>query len=316
MSLEVLTTVWKYSQARGNSFVVMLAIADNADDETYEAFPSYDHIARKCRISKRTAQDAVRWALDNSELTLVRRGSQGRSNVYCVNVPHLRSLKDQVADPATADSATSDGSPGGNRGGSPLPPNRQSGTISLEPSGETLFPDEASGSGSGTPEGPTPVEQIWTKWSRTFEGKVRLGLTDRRKTMLERALKAVDGDLNICLQAVEGFAAWLAKHPERPQQADIGRVFSTSMHDSRNLTDKIIGWASEVESIGTGEESMPSIVRERITRRKVQVVEMAQKPDDEAAQERGQQALAWLREHAHLEAVVLDGTVTWKEIPR
>ena len=51
-----MTEVWDHSEAEGTALLVMLALADHADDETRSCWPSIGRIARKCRVHPDTAR--------------------------------------------------------------------------------------------------------------------------------------------------------------------------------------------------------------------------------------------------------------------
>lgn len=184
---------------------------------------------------------------------------------------------------------------------------------------ETLFPVDAS------PE-PTPaksdeelekVERIWQHFEKAFQGRVRLGLTERREKMLRKGLKAVDGDEAICHQAVEGFAHWYTTRSSPPPRFDLGMIFETGPKDTKNLTDKIVGWADSSPTVSSSERhDIPSVLRDRVRRRRLQIVEALQSPHLSGAQERAEDAKRWLREHAHEEPVIEGSKVIeWRRIP-
>lgn len=55
MSIEVLTWVFKHSEAKLANRLVLLALADYAHDDGSKAFPSIPKLAAKARVSERTA---------------------------------------------------------------------------------------------------------------------------------------------------------------------------------------------------------------------------------------------------------------------
>lgn len=314
MSLDAMNAVWKHSEAKGNPLLALLAIADNADDETYEAYPSYDHLALKTRMGKRTAQDAVKALIASGELSLVQQGSQGRSNIYRVECDVLRAKPSQVARSAISTTGR-DGGPGGSRGGSlsATEPSVVEPSVE-EPSGsQQLFEiepisDEKKSTATEPESTPDYMAEVWSHYLELFGDRVRIkGLTDRRRKMIERAFKAAGGTaeapaeaVQILKDAISGLASYRKSGQSSSTNVDLSVIFETGPHAQSNLTDQIEWWARQSESIGTGEASMPSITRAKITSRKVEVVQMLKMPNNEGAQVRGAEALAWLKENHNL----------------
>lgn len=85
MSIAVTRAVWERSRARGGARLVLLAIADFADDKG-EAWPAAPTLAAKCRMSKSTVFEALAELRRIGELEIdVRRGPH-RCNRYRVIV--------------------------------------------------------------------------------------------------------------------------------------------------------------------------------------------------------------------------------------
>jgi hypothetical protein len=91
MSVSVMSLVWERSRAKGGDLGVLLAIADNADDDGL-AWPGFQYLAAKSRMSKNT----VRRHIKNLEEVLreieVQRSTGGRvSHRYVIQLDRLRS---------------------------------------------------------------------------------------------------------------------------------------------------------------------------------------------------------------------------------
>lgn len=69
MSIRTMASVWDKSQHSGTNLLMLLAIADFADDDGM-AFPSVGKLATKCRMSKRNAQDRLRELAESGELSV------------------------------------------------------------------------------------------------------------------------------------------------------------------------------------------------------------------------------------------------------
>ena len=59
MSIRVMTQVWEHSSQEHGNLLVLLAIADFADDAG-RAFPSVETLAKKARLSERQVQRAIK----------------------------------------------------------------------------------------------------------------------------------------------------------------------------------------------------------------------------------------------------------------
>lgn len=84
MSIRIMTNVWENSRASGTARLVLLAIADNANDEGI-SWPSKATIARKTLVSERQVQRIIQdlAAIGELEITRERHGRTTR-NVYRV----------------------------------------------------------------------------------------------------------------------------------------------------------------------------------------------------------------------------------------
>lgn len=85
MSIEVMTQVWKHSKQRGAKLLILLALADFANDESV-AWPSVDTLAKKARCSRRRVQDAIRDLQDAGELSLQENAGPNGVHLYQVTI--------------------------------------------------------------------------------------------------------------------------------------------------------------------------------------------------------------------------------------
>lgn len=84
MSVHVTSAVWKGSQADGTARLVLLRLADQADDAGW-CWPSLEGLAADCRVSVASVQRALIALQKGEELARWRRGRK-QSNVYRVLV--------------------------------------------------------------------------------------------------------------------------------------------------------------------------------------------------------------------------------------
>lgn len=150
MSIRVMTRVWDHSTATGGTLLILLAIADFADDRGL-AYPGMDRLAEKARLNPRNAQRAVRRLERTSELEVkVGAGPRG-CNLFRVLLADAQQQPLGVAlEPGAANRhPVAVASPGGgdrdSKGVAPAPPEP-----SVDPSGSVK--------GTGAPEARTPRE--------------------------------------------------------------------------------------------------------------------------------------------------------------
>ena len=93
MSLEVSKLVWAYSKAKGSARLVLLAIADFADDKGV-AWPGVGRIRKMTGLSRRSAQNLIQHLISLAELTIAKKGSGRHTNRYQIEVQRLHQCKD------------------------------------------------------------------------------------------------------------------------------------------------------------------------------------------------------------------------------
>lgn len=96
MSIKVMTMVWDSPVFSGNTKLIMLCLADYANDEGL-CWPSIDSVARKCNVSRSTVKSQLRRLAEQGVLTAQRRkkttddGSQTNdTNLYQIHVSELQ----------------------------------------------------------------------------------------------------------------------------------------------------------------------------------------------------------------------------------
>lgn len=98
MSVLASSWVWQHARAGGTALIVLLAIADNADDFGV-GFPSVPTLARKARLDERTVQRIIRRLVESGELEMLDATSGGRrSNTYRLVMDRPRAIPTPVAD--------------------------------------------------------------------------------------------------------------------------------------------------------------------------------------------------------------------------
>jgi hypothetical protein len=84
MSVRVMNDVWLQSTMKGSALLLLLAIADNADDQGY-CWPSVVYLAKKTRLSERSITRLITILEASEELSVTR--DSGRGNQYTVSFP-------------------------------------------------------------------------------------------------------------------------------------------------------------------------------------------------------------------------------------
>lgn len=82
MSVQATNWVWEHSTSKGNSRLVLLAIADAANREGKKSWQSAATIADMCKISSRTVQRCIAELLESGELQKDGVMGEFHTNVY------------------------------------------------------------------------------------------------------------------------------------------------------------------------------------------------------------------------------------------
>lgn len=91
MSVRTMAKVWEFSQHKGNDLLMLLAIADFADDDG-KAYPSVNTLAEKCRMQGRGANKVLAALRASGELEIRQNEGPKGTNLYrIVLAPHALS---------------------------------------------------------------------------------------------------------------------------------------------------------------------------------------------------------------------------------
>jgi hypothetical protein len=87
MSVRKQAEVWSFSKQTGTALLMMLALADHANDDGV-CWPGVERLAKMCRIGPRQAQRLIHELVDAGEVQIVREGGgKGHTNLYRVTPP-------------------------------------------------------------------------------------------------------------------------------------------------------------------------------------------------------------------------------------
>jgi Helix-turn-helix domain len=82
MSIHVSSNVWRSCPQRHDRLILLLALADFANDEGY-CWPSNESLAHRCRCSERHIQRMIQSLIKDGDITRLREGrGRGNSSLY------------------------------------------------------------------------------------------------------------------------------------------------------------------------------------------------------------------------------------------
>ena len=91
MSVRTMARVWELSRHGGTELLMLLAIADFADDDG-NAYPAVGTLATKCRMKTRNVNYILRTLQESGELRLSVGGGPRGTNRYRITLPPLQSV--------------------------------------------------------------------------------------------------------------------------------------------------------------------------------------------------------------------------------
>ncbi|EFD0870350.1 helix-turn-helix domain-containing protein [Escherichia coli] len=213
MSMELMVKAMKIRVGNPLRKLVLIKLADNASDQG-ECWPSYQHIADQCEISKRSVMNHIA-ALCESGLVkkVTRKGEKGNSsNIYLLHLDGAGDSLGGSANNSLSGAANSPGSagvaPGGSAGDSPRT------SHSFEPVKEPVNEPIAVGASadesvrvrSNRPEYSPEFEQAWLAYPKRAGGNSKSAAFKAWKARLnegvnpETMLEGVKRYIRECLQ--------------------------------------------------------------------------------------------------------------------
>lgn len=190
MSLIVSKSIWAHSKQSGTSLVMLLALAESANDYG-EAHPGMAYLAAKCRMSVRNAQLQLRQLEAAGEIEIVLQGGEptatGRTNLYIVKTPDLmRRQGVKPSAPLASTQGVKDPVPRGERSGiqgvKPSAP---------KPSNETVLTEINDGEARERKNGTPPAPPL--KW--IFDRLGEYGITEDQVGKVIAVFKRVQHEL-------------------------------------------------------------------------------------------------------------------------
>ena len=90
-----MTVVWDIRWPTQNHLLVMLKLADHANDEGAKVWPAVATIAEQAQCSERTVQNVLKALRDCGLITVSKPGGGSMPTIYAINVPLLKTLTGQ-----------------------------------------------------------------------------------------------------------------------------------------------------------------------------------------------------------------------------
>ncbi len=100
MSLAASTAVWERSTLYGTSRLVLLAIAERADDHGV-AWPSVASLAERTGLKRRRVQQIIAEAVESGELSIARGGGRSNTSRYTITLLNDAAHFTETAPPET-----------------------------------------------------------------------------------------------------------------------------------------------------------------------------------------------------------------------
>lgn len=94
MSVPATTAVWEHSKARGADLIVMLALADAANADGYNAHPGLERLQKWARRRRSAVLASIQRSVDRGELVRTAPGHRGHSTIYAIVLPGLDTWTD------------------------------------------------------------------------------------------------------------------------------------------------------------------------------------------------------------------------------
>lgn len=82
MSIEAMSQVWKRSKEKGSALLLLLAIADNYNEDKGCAWPSVEYLSKKCRMTPRNVNLLLTRLQEHGAITVEAGAGPKGTNIY------------------------------------------------------------------------------------------------------------------------------------------------------------------------------------------------------------------------------------------
>lgn len=189
MSVRVMAWVWEHSRAEPTDRLVLLAIADAANDHGAEAYPSMATLTKKTRLAERSVQRAIKRLSDLGELVVKPNAGPRGTNRYRITMTPGAESPPPQSHPRPKDT------PSGGRGATESPDPRHSDTgtpVTVTPEPSSTHPEPSEEPSSSEPASRPDVEAIclhladWIERNGSKRPTITKAWRDAARLMLDR----------------------------------------------------------------------------------------------------------------------------------
>jgi hypothetical protein len=154
MSNKMLDAVWDRSKSRGGARLVLLAMADEANDEGYlTAYKrSQSHLGRKAALGETATRDAIKKLVELGEVQIIAKGTGRDQTDYRLTIPPDRGPRNPTPSIPNPTPSESEPLPPADRGPAPRNPHTPS-----SPSNPGLSPSSPSAPAAPAPDAGTTL---------------------------------------------------------------------------------------------------------------------------------------------------------------
>jgi hypothetical protein len=89
MSIKIMQEVWEHAPVDQGALLVLLVLADNADEKSRTCYPGIDTIAKKARLQRRQTVNCLNKLADLGVIEVRRGRSPLKTNLYKIRRPDL-----------------------------------------------------------------------------------------------------------------------------------------------------------------------------------------------------------------------------------
>lgn len=107
MSIDIMSEVWKHAPVDQGTLLVLLALADAAEDKTRTCYPGVGSLSEKSRLGERQVQYCLQRLREVGVITIQRNASPVKTNLYRITeVAKWASARDAIIAPHGAKAET------------------------------------------------------------------------------------------------------------------------------------------------------------------------------------------------------------------